>query len=65
MSTAERTFINEGILRIAIFFMLASLTYTVRNYIWAIAVLAVFAVYALVTGVIMMKKHKKQSGQSL
>ncbi|WP_150267594.1 hypothetical protein [Paenibacillus tepidiphilus] len=63
MSAVERTFINEGILRVAIFFMLASLTYSVRNYVWAIVVLGIFAVYALVTGVVMMKKHTQETKQ--
>lgn len=48
MSTAGRRFINEGVLRIAWFIIFASLTYTVRNYTWAIVLLMVVALYSLV-----------------
>lgn len=44
MSTAGRRFINEGVLRIAWFIIFTSLTYTVRNYTWAIVLLMVVAV---------------------
>lgn len=56
MNTAGRHFINEGILRIALFLIFASLTYTVRNYIWAIIVLTVVAIYALVTGIVQLAR---------
>lgn len=59
MSTAGRHFINEGVLRIAWFIIFASLTYTVRNYTWAIVLLMVVAVYSLVTGVIMLTRRDR------
>jgi hypothetical protein len=59
MSTAGRRFINEGVLRIAWFIIFASLTYTVRNYTWAIVLLMVVAVYSLVTGVIMLTRSNR------
>ncbi|AIQ19027.1 MULTISPECIES: hypothetical protein [unclassified Paenibacillus] len=60
MSTAGRNFINEGILRIALFLIFASLTYTVRNYVWAIIVLTVVALYALVTGIIKLTRSDSE-----
>lgn len=59
MSTAGRHFINEGILRIAWFIIFTSLTYTVRNYTWAIVLLMVVAVYSLVTGIIMLTRRDR------
>jgi hypothetical protein len=59
MSTAGRRFINEGVLRIAWFIIFTSLTYTVRNYTWAIVLLMVVAVYSLVTGVIMLTRRDR------
>lgn len=63
MSTASRRFINEGVLRIAWFIIFASLTYTVRNYTWAIVLLMVVALYSLVTGVIMLTRRDKDRGK--
>ncbi|AIQ42105.1 hypothetical protein MKZ24_18420 [Paenibacillus sp. FSL R7-0297] len=59
MSTAGRRFINEGVLRIAWFIIFTSLTYTVRNYTWAIVLLMVVAVYSLVTGIIMLTRQDR------
>ncbi|MEK3878296.1 hypothetical protein NSS64_09620 [Paenibacillus sp. FSL H8-0122] len=63
MSTAGRRFINEGVLRIAWFIIFASLTYTVRNYTWAIVLLMVVALYSLVTGVIMLTRRDGDRGR--
>ncbi|MEK3715770.1 hypothetical protein [Paenibacillus sp. FSL R7-0333] len=63
MSTAGRRFINEGVLRIAWFIIFASLTYTVRNYTWAIVLLLVVALYSLVTGVIMLTRRDGDRGR--
>ncbi|MEK3792980.1 hypothetical protein MKX42_14725 [Paenibacillus sp. FSL R7-0204] len=63
MSTAGRRFINEGVLRIAWFIIFASLTYTVRNYTWAIVLLLVVALYSLVTGVIMLTRRDGNRGR--
>lgn len=58
MSATGKRFINEGILRITLFIILSSLTYTVRNYPWAVTLLTVTALYALVTGAIKLtRKH--------
>lgn len=57
MSTAGRRFMNEGVLRIAWFIIFASLTYTVRNYTWAIVLLLAVGLYSLVTGVIMLNRR--------
>ncbi|MNN95000.1 hypothetical protein D3C81_2137360 [compost metagenome] len=59
MSTAGRHFINEGVLRIAWFIILSSLTYTVRNFTWAVVLLVVVALYALVSGVIMLNRRPR------
>ncbi|AIQ59253.1 hypothetical protein [Paenibacillus borealis] len=64
MSTAGRRFINEGVLRIAWFIIFTSLTYTVRNYTWAIVLLMVVAVYSLVTGVIMLTRQDRDRGSA-
>lgn len=53
-------FINEGVLRIAIFFILISLTYTVRNYLWAVLLLVVVGLYSLVTGFLKLKHGDEQ-----
>ncbi|MNI48254.1 hypothetical protein D3C73_1028120 [compost metagenome] len=58
MSTAGRRFMNEGILRIAIFIMFASLTYTVRHYTWAIVALLAVGTYSLVTGIFQLKRSR-------
>lgn len=58
MSTAGKRFMNEGILRIAIFIMFASLTYSVRHYTWAIVVLLAVGTYSLVTGIIQLKRGR-------
>ena len=63
MSTAGRRFINEGVLRIAWFIIFTSLTYTVRNYTWAIVLLMVVALYSLVTGVIMLTRRDGDRGR--
>ncbi|ETT57103.1 MULTISPECIES: hypothetical protein [Paenibacillus] len=63
MSTAGRRFINEGVLRIAWFIIFASLTYTVRNYTWAIVLLMVVGLYSLVTGVIMLTRRDGDRGR--
>lgn len=60
MSTVERRFINEGVLRIALFFIIASLTYTVRNYTWAVVLIVVVALYSLITGIIMMNRSQSE-----
>lgn len=59
MNVERKQFIKDGVLRIAIFVILASLTYTVRNYSWAVIVLTCFALYALLTGIykIVFRKH--------
>ncbi|MHA6529287.1 hypothetical protein [Paenibacillus sp. BAC0078] len=59
MSTAGRRFINEGVLRIAWFIILASLTYTVRNYTWAVVLLAVVSLYALGSGIVMLVRDRR------
>ncbi|AIQ30543.1 MULTISPECIES: hypothetical protein [Paenibacillus] len=64
MSTAGRRFINEGVLRIAWFIIFTSLTYTVRNYTWAIVLLMVVAVYSLVTGIIMLTRQDRDRGRA-
>lgn len=51
MNAVRKQFINESVLRITIFVILSSLTYTVRNYPWAVTLLVCFALYALLTGV--------------
>lgn len=51
MNVERKQFIKEGVLRITIFVILASLTYTVRNYAWAVTILVCFALYSLLTGV--------------
>lgn len=51
MTKKGSLFINEGVLRITLFVILSSLTYTVRNYSWAVTLLVIAAIYALVTGV--------------
>lgn len=51
MNLARKQFIKEGVLRITLFIILSSLTYTVRNYPWAVTVLVCVALYALLTGV--------------
>ncbi|MDF9841413.1 hypothetical protein M2105_002429 [Paenibacillus sp. PastF-1] len=58
MSTASRKFMNEGVLRIAIFIMFASLTYSVRNYTWAIVALLVVGTYSLVTGIVQLRRSR-------
>ncbi|MFF2908523.1 MULTISPECIES: hypothetical protein [Bacillales] len=57
MAKKSSLFINEGVLRIAIFIMLSSLTYTVRNYSWAVTFLVLLAIYSLVTGVFKLFKE--------
>lgn len=64
MSTAGRRFINEGVLRIAWFIIFTSLTYTVRNYTWAVVLLMVVAVYSLVTGIIMLTRQDRDRGRA-
>lgn len=51
MNVERKQFIKEGVLRITIFVILASLTYTVRNYPWAVTLLVCVALYSLLTGV--------------
>lgn len=63
MSTAGRRFMNEGVLRIAWFIIFASLTYTVRNYTWAIVLLLAVGLYSLVTGVIMLNRRDEDRGR--
>ncbi|WP_054941107.1 hypothetical protein [Paenibacillus ihuae] len=58
MSTASRRFMNEGVLRIAIFIMFASLTYSVRHYTWAIVALLAVGTYSLVTGLFQLKRSR-------
>lgn len=58
MSAASRKFMNEGVLRIAIFIMFASLTYSVRNYTWAIVALLAVGTYSLVTGIVQLKRSR-------
>lgn len=54
---------NEGVLRIAWFIIFASLTYTVRNYTWAIVLLLAVGLYSLVTGVIMLNRRDEDRGR--
>lgn len=56
MNAANKRYMNEGVLRIAIFIMFASLTYTVRHYVWAIAALLVVGLYSLITGIIQLNR---------
>jgi hypothetical protein len=41
---------REGILRLTLFIVLASLIYTVREYSWAIVLISLVSVYFLFTG---------------
>ncbi|MFC3746261.1 hypothetical protein [Paenibacillus sp. GCM10012306] len=56
MTKKSSLFINEGVLRIAIFIILSSFTYTVRNYPWAVTFLVLLGIYSLVTGVFQLYK---------
>lgn len=58
MNAVRKEFIKDSLLRITIFVILSSLTYTVRNYPWAVTLLVCFALYALLTGV--YKLFRKQ-----
>ncbi|WP_249899326.1 hypothetical protein [Paenibacillus sp. PK3_47] len=55
---------NEGVLRIAIFIMFASLTYTVRHYVWAVVALLVVGLYSLVTGIVQLNRDKDTAENS-
>lgn len=61
MSTSSRPFINEGILRIAIFVMFAAMIYTVQNYVWVVVVFALIGLYSLGTGIMMLTRKDKDS----
>ncbi|MBW4081368.1 hypothetical protein [Paenibacillus sp. S150] len=58
MNAAGKRFINEGVLRIAWFIIFASLTYTVRNYIWVVVLFSVVALYALGSGIVMLARDR-------